>query len=63
VNRDETKRIFRKQASVNYRKLDNPFLDEEDTDETHNVYAAMIYQAILEMDNPKNVQEAKMMED
>jgi hypothetical protein len=35
VNKDETERILRKQVPVNYRKLDNPFSDEEDLDETH----------------------------
>jgi hypothetical protein len=51
VNKDETERILRKQVPVNYRKLDNPFLDEEDLDETHNVYATTILQAILGTDS------------
>ena len=65
-NEDEDQRTQRKlwkKSPINYQHFNNPFSDEEGEDETYQIYAETIHQAILGTDDPKNVQEAKTLTD
>jgi len=59
---DEPRRKLRNKAPVNYRYLDNPFLDEED-EEIYLSSAEIIYATFSETplagEDPKTLQEAR----
>jgi hypothetical protein len=56
---DPPERNLRRQQPVNYRKLQDPFSDEEEADEAHYTYTITIMHALLGTDEPKTVQEAR----
>jgi len=60
---DSPQRKLQKRPPINYRRLQDPFLDEEDEDETYHIYTETVHQAILGTDDPKTVQQAKIFAD
>jgi hypothetical protein len=56
-------RRLRTRQPVNYRNLNDPFSDEDEDDETHQLYAETVNHAILGTDDPSTVAEAKTFAD
>jgi hypothetical protein len=56
-------RKLRTTQPVNYRKLNDPFSDEDADDETHQKYAETVNHAILGTDDPSTVAEARTFAD
>jgi hypothetical protein len=63
-NEDETtQRKLRKKTPVDYRRLNDPFTDEDKEDEAYPTYTSTTFQAILGTDDPKTVKEARTFSD
>ena len=59
---EETGRKLRKRTSVDYKKLNDPFSEEEGND-TYQIHAEAIFQATLGPEDPGTLKEAKTLKD
>ena len=59
----QASRKLQKKNPVNYKQLNDPFSEEEESNETYNTYSTMIYQATLGPDDPRSLNMAKGFND